>query len=338
MEPVIQQRAFRRFLFPTIALVVLLATGTTGYRCLEKMEMVDSFYMTVITISTVGFGEIKPLSPVGRLFTIGLIFSGGGLVAYTLTDVAAFLLSGEWRANWENRRRFRMLEQLSNHIIVCGYGRVGRHVAHELKDEGLSFVVIDPSPEKIEQIRETGYLALHGSASDETHLKAAGIDRARGLVAAANSDAENVFIVLTARSMRKDLLIVARANYEESEQKLLRAGLNRLILPYRIAGRRMVSMLVRPEVADFLDEIAHTSGLELLLEQIQITPTSPLAGQTLAQAQLPGKLGITVVACKLSNGELNMRIGPDTVLHANARIIALGTPEQLQALIKLAQG
>ena len=338
MEQVIRQGAFRRFLFPIIFLIVLLTAGTAGYRYLEKMEILDALYMTVITISTVGFGEIKPLSPVGRIFTMGLIFSGGGLVAYTLTDVASFLLSGEWRANWENRRRLRMLEHLSNHVIVCGYGRVGRHVAQELKDEGLLFVVIDPNPEKIEQIREAGYLALHGSASDEAHLKTAGIYRARGLVVAANSDAENVFIVLTARSMRKDLLIVARANYEDSEPKLLRAGSNRLILPYRIAGRRMVSMLVRPEVADFLDEIAHTSGLELLLEQIQITPTSSLAGQTLAQAQLPGKLGITVVACKPSNGELNMRIGPDTVLHANARIIALGTPEQLQALIKLAQG
>ena len=334
----VHQRVFRRFLFPIISLAVLLAAGTAGYRWMESLGTIDALYMTVITISTVGFGEVKPLSPTGRLFTIGLIFSGGGLVAYTLSGTAAFVLSGEWRANWARKKRHSMLAHISHHVIICGYGRIGRHVAHELKAEGIQFVVVDLSPEKIADIMESGYLALQGNASSEANLKEAGIDRARGLVAAANSDAENVFIVLTARSMRKDLLIVARANFEESEPKLLRAGANRLILPYRITGRRMVTMLVRPDVADFLDDIAHAGGMELLLEQVQLMPASPLVGKTLSQAQLPSKLGITVVACKLPNGQLNMRIGPDTVLQENARLIALGTREQLQALIKLAQG
>ena len=334
----VHQRVFRRFLFPIISLAVLLAAGTAGYRWMESLGTIDALYMTVITISTVGFGEVKPLSPTGRLFTIGLIFSGGGLVAYTLSGTAAFVLSGEWRANWARKKRHSMLAHISHHVIICGYGRIGRHVAHELKAEGIPFVVVDLSPEKIADIMESGYLALQGNASSEANLKEAGIDRARGLVAAANSDAENVFIVLTARSMRKDLLIVARANFEESESKLLRAGANRLILPYRITGSRMVTMLVRPDVADFLDDIAHAGGMELLLEQVQLMPASPLVGKTLSQAQLPSKLGITVVACKLPNGQLNMRIGPDTVLQENARLIALGTREQLQALIKLAQG
>ncbi len=338
MEPDVQKRVFRRFLFPIISLTLLLVAGTSGYRWMERMGTIDALYMTVITISTVGFGEIKPLSPTGRLFTIGLIFSGGGLVAYTLSGTAAFVLSGEWRANWARKKRLSMLAQISHHVIICGYGRVGRHVAQELKAEGIPFVVIDLNPEKIADVTASGYLALQGNAASEANLKEAGIDRARGLVAAANSDAENVFIVLTARSMLKDLFIVARANFEESESKLLRAGANRLILPYRITGRRMVTMLVRPEVADFLDEVAHTSGMELLLEQVHLMPASPLVGKTLAEAQLPGKLGITVVAYKLSNGQLNMRIGPDTVLQANARLIALGTREQLQAFIKQAQG
>ena len=338
MGPDVQKRVFRRFLFPIISLAVLLAAGTAGYRWMESLGTIDALYMTVITISTVGFGEVKPLSPTGRLFTIGLIFSGGGLVAYTLSGTAAFVLSGEWRANWARKKRHSMLAHISHHVIICGYGRIGRHVAHELKAEGIPFVVVDLSPEKIADIMESGCLALQGNASSEANLKEAGIDRARGLVAAANSDAENVFIVLTARSMRKDLLIVARANFEESEPKLLRAGANRLILPYRITGRRMVTMLVRPDVADFLDDVAHAGGMELLLEQVQLMPASPLVGKTLSQAQLPGKLGITVVACKLPNGQLNMRIRPDTVLQANAQLIALGTREQLQAFIKQAQG
>ena len=338
MGPDVQKRVFRRFLFPIISLAVLLAAGTAGYHWMESLGTIDALYMTVITISTVGFGEVKPLSPTGRLFTIGLIFSGGGLVAYTLSGTAAFVLSGEWRANWARKKRHSMLAHISHHVIICGYGRIGRHVAHELKAEGIPFVVVDLSPEKIADITESGYLALQGNASSEANLKEAGINRARGLVAAANSDAENVFIVLTARSMRKDLFIVARANFEESEPKLLRAGANRLILPYRITGRRMVTMLVRPDVADFLDDVAHAGGMELLLEQVQLMPASPLVGKTLSQAQLPGKLGITVVACKLPNGQLNMRIRPDTVLQANAQLIALGTREQLQAFIKQAQG
>jgi voltage-gated potassium channel len=335
--PTVQVRAFRRFLFAAIAVVVLLVVGTIGYRWLEGIGALDSFYMTVITISTVGFGEVKPLSSEGRLFTVGLIFCGGGLAAYTLSSFAEFLLSGEWRVEWE-QRRLRMLSQLSNHIIVCGYGRVGRHVAHELKAEGLPFVVIDSNPEKVEHIRLSGYIALNGNAADENGLKQVGIDRARGLVAAANTDAENVFIVLTARSLQPDLLIVARANYEESEPKLLRAGANRVISPYSISGHRMVTVLVRPDVADFLDEVSHASGLELFLEQVHLAPNSTLVGKTLAQAEFGSRLGITVVACKLPGQQINSRPGADTLLEAHTQIVALGTREQLQALIKVARG
>ena len=302
------------------------------------MSSVDALYMAVITLSTVGFGEVRSLSPEGRMFTVGLIVAGAGLAAYTLSSVAEFALSGEWRAHWERQRRVRMLAQLSNHVIICGYGRVGRHVAYGLKAEGLPFVVIDPDPEKVERIQAAGDLALQGNAAVETHLKEAGIDRARGLVAAANSDAENVFIALTARSLRQDLLIVARANYEDSEGKLLRAGADRVILPYSITGRRMVATMVRPAVADFLDEVAHTGGLELLLEQVQLLPPSPLVGQTLAQAQLPDRLGVTVLAYKPPDSRLNPRPGADTVLQANAHIVVLGTPEQLQELTKLVKG
>ena len=229
-----------------------------------------------------------------------------------------------------------MLARLSDHVIVCGYGRVGRRVATELKAEGIPFVIIDPDPEKIPQIRDAGHQALAGDAADEARLKEAGINRARGLVVAASSDAENVFIVLTARSLRPDLLIVARSNYEESEAKLLKAGANRVILPYGITGHRMVTMLVRPDVADFLDEVAHAGGLELFIEQIHLSPTSTLSGQTLSQARLDRH--ITVLACKSPDGHLNTRPNGDTVLEADAQIIALGTRDILQGFIELAQG
>ncbi|MEW5977834.1 MAG: NAD-binding protein [Acidobacteriota bacterium] len=333
-----QVRAFRRTMLAVMALIGLLTLGTVGYRWLEDLDFVDALYMTVITLSTVGFGEVHPLSPVGRMFTVSLIVGGGGLAAYTLSGIAEFLFSGELRIQWDHQRRTRMLQQLSDHIIICGYGRMGRNVAHALKGEGLPFVVIDPNPEKIEHVREMGYLALQANAADETHLEEAGIRRARGLVAAANSDAENVFIVLTARSLHPKLLIVARANFEESEQKLVRAGADRVILPYRISGRRVATVLLRPEVDDFLDEVSHSSGMELLLEQIHLAPTSPLVGQTLAQAQLGSRLGVTVLACKLPEQQLNTRPSADTVLKANAKIIVLGTRDQLQAVMHLARG
>lgn len=335
----VQQRAFRRIVVAISALIALLAVGTAGFHLLvEGMTIIDALYMTVITVSTVGFGEVRELSQEARLFTIALIIGGGGLAAYSIGSVAEFVLSGEWRARWNHQRRVRMLAKLSYHIIVCGYGRVGKHVVDDLAAEDLPFVVIDPDPEKVEYILAQGHLALEANASNELALKEAGIDRARGLIATASSDAENVFIVLTARGLRTDLLIVARSNYEESESKLLRAGADRVILPYSITGRRMVTLLLRPHVADFLDEVAHASGLELLLEQVRISPTSPLVGQTLAQMQAQYQFGITILAYKLPGDRLNTRPGASTVLQANAQIVMLGTRDQLQALITLAGG
>lgn len=337
VEVTVQQRALQRLSIALVALVILLVVGAAGYRFLEGMSFVDAVYMAVITISTVGFGEVQQLGPEGRLFTIALIVGGGGVAIYSLSSVAEFVLSGAWRAHWDHRVRLRMLAQLSNHIIVCGYGRVGRHVAHGLAAEKLPFVVVDRDPERIAHIEEMGYLALQGNAADEVYLREAGINRACGLVATANTDAENVFIVLTARGLRPDLLIVARANYEDSESKLLRAGADKVILPYSITGRRMVAALIRPDVADFLDQVTHTGGLELVLEQVRIAPTSSLVGQTLSEAQQRHQLGITVLACRLPGDHINTKPGAETVLRANAQIVALGTREQLQAMIRLAQ-
>ncbi len=338
MSVSVQRRAFRRFFLAVIALLLLLLIGTSGYQWLEGMTPLDAFYMAVITLSTVGFGEIDPLSPAGRVFTVGLILGGAGVAAYAFSSAAEYMVSGEWRAHWERQRRKRMVAHLSKHIIVCGYGRVGRHVAHGLAAENIPFVVIDSNPEKIARVQAAGQLALHGNAAIETDLQAAGIDRARGLVAAASSDAENVFIVLTARGLRSDLSILARANYEDSEPKLLRAGADRVILPYSITGRRITTMVARPDVADFLDEVAHTAGMELLLEQVQLLPTSRFVGQTLGQAELEKQFGFVVLAYRPPDGQLVTRPNADTILQANAYLVALGTREQLQALNHVAEG
>lgn len=334
----IRQRALLRLLWTFVALLSLLIIGTAGYQVLEGMTFIDALYMAVITVSTVGFGEIEPLSRVGRLFTMVLIVGGGGVAAYAISSAAEFFLSGEWRVYLDEQRHRRQLLRLTNHTIVCGYGRMGRHVVAELKAEQLPFVVIDPDEEKVARIRQRGDLALQGNAANEDDLQVAGIERAASLIAAVSTDAENVFIVLTARSLRPDLIIVARANYDDSEGKLLRAGATRVILPYRISGRRMVSLLVRPNVADFLDEVMHANHLELLLDQVWLSPTSPLVGKTLGEVHLRSNFGVTVLACHLPNERVNTSLTVSTVLQSGAYLIVLGTREQLQALIRVAQG
>lgn len=338
MPPTVRQRALLRLFWTLSALLVLLTVGTAGYHLLEGMTFIDSLYMAVITVSTVGFGEIQPLSSYSRLFTMVLIVGGGGLAAYTLSSAAEFFLSGEWRLHLEEQRHKKQLLQLTNHTIVCGYGRMGRHVVDELKAERLPFVVIDQNAEKVERVQQHGDLAFEGNAANENDLQAVGIERAASLVAVASTDAENVFIVLTARSLRPDLVIVARANYDDSESKLLRAGANRVILPYRISGRRMVSLLVRPDVADFLDEVMHANRLELLLDQVALLPTSPLVGKTLGQAHLRSTFGVTILACRLPNNRINTSPTASTLLLADSHLIVLGTREQLEALMKVAQG
>ena len=328
----VRRRLSRRFSITLVTLIGLLIVGVSGYHLLEGMNFIDALYMTITTITTVGFGEVQPLSPVGRLFTIGLIIGGVSIAAYALGSAAQFVVSGDWQTYLQERRRRRMLEQLNDHIIVCGYGRVGKSVVHQLCAEKLQFMVIETNAELLLHLRELGHLALHGNAANEELLKAAGIDRARGLVACAGTDAENVYIVLTARGLRPDLNIVARASYEESEAKLLRAGANRVMLPSNIAGRRMVTMLVRPEVADYLDVISHASDLELLVEQITIAETSILAHKTLAEAELGPRWGITVLACA-THGRMNLRPGADTAIEPGTRLIVLGTRDQLQELI-----
>lgn len=330
-------RYFSRFIIALTLFISLLLIGTGGYRWLEGMSLLDALYMTVITISTVGFGEIRPLSAEGRFFTIGLIIGGAGLVAFSASAAIDLMLLGEWQAYWKNRRRKHMLSDLNDHVIVCGYGRVGRHVAEELAAEGVPFVVVDTDPERSARAERLNYLCLTGNAANENVLKELGIKRARALITAVDSDAENVFITLTARSLRPDLYIVARVNYEDSEPKLLKAGANRTLLPYSISGKRMATMILRPNVADFLDQVSHAGGLELLLEQVQIDANSTLDRQTLAEANLSGELGISVLACRGKDGIFHTPPGPDTVLQGGTSIIAIGTRQQLQALIKLAK-
>lgn len=327
----------RRFIFAFATFVALIFIGAAGYRWLEGMSIIDALYMTVITISTVGFGEVRQLSPMGRIFTMALIVGGGGLAAFSLSVAADFIMSGDWRVYWNTRRRFRMLSELRDHVIICGFGRVGKHVAEELAAEKIPFIVVDIDEDRIVHAQKKGYLTIVGNAANENLLEEVHIQRARAMVAAVDSDAENVFITLTARNLNPDIYIVARANFDEDEPKLISAGANRTLMPYHISGKRIVTMLVRPSVADFLDEVVHAGGLELFLEEVSVEPGSKLAGKTISEAQVRNHLGVTILACRTEGGEFDMTIGPDTVLKPGGLMIVLGTRAQLQEMMTLAR-
>ena len=317
---------------------VLLCTvllGTAGYVLLEGWTIVEALYMTAITITTVGFMEVRPLSDLGRLFTIGVIFLGVGTVAYALGSLVEYAVATQLPDTLARRRRRRMLERMSDHYIICGFGRVGRQIAEEFSNLGAPFVVLDAEPKAIDACISEGYVCVQGDATADAALIEAGIGRAKGLLTALDSDAENMYVVLSARELRPDLFIVARADLDASEPKMRRAGANRVISPYALGGRRMAALATRPNVVQFLDVVTHSQDLELWLEEVVVEPSSPLAGLTLQEAQVRQQTGALVLAVFEPDGKMVPNPPPDMRLAVGARAIALGTRAQLRAFCDL---
>jgi voltage-gated potassium channel len=331
-----QFSAIRRFSVSIVSVALLILTGTAGYIYIEHMSLLNAVYMTVITVATVGFSEVHPLSEIGKIFTIALIMSGTGLFFFTLTNVAVFLFSGEWRAHWELQRNERMLRKLHDHFIVCGYGRLGGNVAEELRVKNIPFVVIDNTIEPVLRARDNGFLSIKGNAADEVVLVDSGLHRAKGLIAAAGTDAENVFIVLTARNLKPDLHIVARADCEESESKLRRAGAEKVVMLYRSAGKRMANLLIEPELEEYLDELSDSSNLNLKIAQFLVHESSPLIGKSFQELDLYNTHRINVVGYKLPGGELHTTPRPAEIIQNKGTIIAIGQTADLEILNRLA--
>ncbi len=317
-----------------LLLTLVLFISTVGYHLIEGWGWLDSVYMTVITLTTVGFGEIRPLSPGGRMFTILVILGGVGVMAYSLSSISELILSGELGRVFQNRRR----AELKNHTIVCGFGRVGRSVAGELKAEGIPFLVIDKDPAAVDACRALGYGFVEGDASDIEVLLQAGLTQARSLVTAADTDALNVFIILTVREVREDIQIVTRLNNELSENKMRKAGANRVISPYSLAGHRIVSTISRPAVTDFLDTVLRSETGPLWLEEIDVQPGSQLEGVSLGQAHLRSRFGVTVLAVDLPGQKVVTHPEANTILETGSRLIVLGSREQLINISSLASG
>jgi voltage-gated potassium channel len=315
-------------------LVAVLAGGTAGYMLIEGWNVWDAFYMTVTTVATVGYGEVHPLSPRGRLFTVALIFGGVGTAFYTATLLATIIVEGGLHQRLQSRRTVRMLEQIKDHFIVCGYGRIGSIIAAELHQQGVPLAVIERDPDRVRQAVDRGWLALEADASREEVLARAGIHRARGLITAVGTDAENVFTVLTARVMRPDLFIIARVESDDAEHKLRRAGADRVISPYQIGATQMVQTALRPAVVEFFHLATSSERLDLSMEQVHIKDDSPLANQTIVDAGIRQKFGVIVVGIKRAGGGMDFNPPAEAVMRPGDELVVLGRTESVKALEK----
>lgn len=313
-----------------ILLVGVFAAGTLGYRVIEGAGWWDSFYMTTITLTTVGYREIFPLSRAGEVFTTILLVGGIGVILFVATEVARQAVEGELRQIFGHARRSRMIEKMSGHEIVCGWGRMGQAVAEELKREGRTFVVIECHPDKLRRLREEQIPCVEGDATAESVLRAAGADRARGLVSCLNDDAHNVYTVLTARSLNPDLFIVARAGESGAEARLARAGASKVVNPYHLGGIRLAQLLVKPAVVDFLDVSLDAESGDLHLEQFPLSGTTGLTGHTLASVDLRRAWGVAVVAIK-RGPRLIPNPEPDLRLEEGDVLVVAGSRAQLEA-------
>jgi voltage-gated potassium channel len=321
-----------------IALAVVIAVGVAGFMLITGMGVIDALYMTVTTISTVGFREVRPLGPAGQLFTIALIVSGVGLVFYAASSMARELIEGELRRGFGRRKVQRQISQTTGHVIVCGLGRMGRSVCRELAAKPAPFVIIDRDPEALRHAESEGFLLVAGDASEDDVLRAAGIERAQGLVAALSKDADNVYVVLSARELAPQLLIVARAEDERSERKLLHAGANRVVLPYAISGHRMAHALLRPAVLDVIDLATHSRQLELQIEEVAVPPGAFCAGATLEQSGVRDQFGLIVIAIKKPDDTMQFNPTAETHIDAGDRLVLMGPADTLRAIAQRMRG
>lgn len=328
---------FRKRIIQVLSLITLMiAFGTIGYMAVEEWSFLDSFYMTIITLTTVGYREVHELSFKGTIFTIILIIGGVGTFFYSLTAGAQVILEGELLKIFGRKRLEKKIRELSGHYVICGYGRMGKIIAKELQEEGVKFVVIEKSPPLPEEIE--GVLLLEGDATRDPVLKEAGIEKASGLISVLPTDAENLFVVLSARVLSPNLLIVARAVEEGSEQKLLRAGANKVVSPYHIGGLRMAHTVLKPTVVDFLEFATKSGNIELQMQEVLIQEGSELIGLTLEECGIGRDLGVIIVAIKQSTGETRFNPTFRSRVGAGDTLIALGEGSKLRAIEDMARG
>jgi voltage-gated potassium channel len=316
-------------------LAIVVAVGILGYTFIEKWTVLDSVYMVVLTLSTVGFEEVHPLTPAGKIFTIFIIVAGVGSAIYAAGQIVEIIVEGEMTGYRKRKSMDKKIREMKDHYLICGFGRVGHQVAQVFETWQVPFVVIDPKKESREELEGKGIPILIGDATDDTVLTAAGIDRARGLIACSDSDVSNVYITLSARQLNASLNIVARAGLPETEKKLKMAGANRVISPYFISGVRMAAMATRPVAIDFLDLVTHGGLADFSLFQVTIPGASPLHGKSIAEADIRNSSGALVLAIRKADGTFDLHPKDTSKIETNDVLVVLGTQEQFEMLQKM---
>ncbi len=329
----------RRVERAVLALLVITVVGVLGYMAFEGWSFSDALYMTVITLTTVGYREVRALDASGQLWTMLLLITGVGTLFYAAVSSVELVVEGTVRGYLGRRRVKAAIRKLNGHYILCGYGRVGRQVAREFVADDVTFVIVEQDPEVLEECMAEGYLALLGEASDDDVLEGAGIMGAEGLIAAVDSDADNVFVVLSARKLNPKLHIVARASSDESAAKLEMAGADRTLSPYAVGGRRLAALATQPLVVDFLDVITRgEEGIEFRLEEFSVPEDSAIAQRTIGEIKIGEKTGAIVLAIRTKEGAFDTTPSADDRLHAGDTLIVLGSREQVQRLERLMRG
>jgi len=313
-----------------MGIALVLCIGTIGYRLIEGWSLLDGFYMTVITITTIGFREVHDLTVAGTIFTLFIIFTGIGVVGYTIFAGTQFVIEGEINKILKRRRSMKAIEKLKNHFIICGFGRMGFYVSEQLHARGIPFVVVENSPEVQDKVVQAGYYLAPGDATEEDVLLAASIKTARGLVSVLNSDASNVYVVLTARELNSDLEIIARAAEESAQSRLMRAGATRVISPYQIGGMRLVMGIIKPVVMDFLQVAFDHKKMDVDLAEVRVAENSSYSGKRLIETDVRRELNLIIIAIKKWDGRMEFNPGPNTVIHDNDTLIAMGKRKNLE--------
>jgi voltage-gated potassium channel len=320
-----------------LAVLSAIAVGTIAFHLLEGWSILDSLYVTAQTVTTVGFGDLAPHTLRGRLFATFFMMVGVGIVLYSLTSAVQTIVQSELVATFGRRRLSRKMSKLRNHFIICGAGRVGSHLIRSLQMTNETFIVLESDTQKVGRLMDSGIAVLVRDATLEESLHDAGVEHARGLAACLPDDADNVYVVLTARDLNPSIHIVARAAEEQAETKLIRAGANRVVAPTLIGGHRMAMALTKPAVGDFLDSIT-ANQLDLGFEQLEVEPKSSFVGQKLSETKIRSQLNIVIVSIRRSSGELIFNPNGDALIQSGDMLIAIGSAESLATLNSLARG
>ena len=328
----------RRLALIAIAIVAVLAFGTVGLVLIDHYPWFDAFYMTLITVTTVGFGEIRPLSQAGRVFISFIIMFGATIVLLAIGAMTQTVIELELNQYFGKRRVKGMIDRLENHFIVCGYGRVGRGAAQELANAQEMFVVIDHSEERVERAMNAGMLAVVGDATQDDVLREMGIQKAKGLIATLSTDADNLFLILSAKALNSQLHFSARVDEETSEEKMRRAGANFVFAPYKSTGHRMAQALIKPHVQQFLDFTSAGVGPNVSTEQVRVSTRSSFAGRTLSEIEIQKKLGLIVLGIRKADGTMLFNPATDQTIAVGDHVIVMGGEDGLRKLEKMLTG